>query len=323
MTDRLAARYRRFAEVEAHGHSPLYEALAHGVAADPVVLGFLAGLPAEKQQPNLLFAAVRHVTGTLADFPAFRAALLRQQEAVRAVMLSRSTQTNEPARCAVLLPVLSGLSGPLALLEVGAAAGLCLLPDQYGYEYDGHQLAGRNPDGPVFVCRASSETPLPAAVPQVIWRAGLDLNPIDPRDHDQAAWLETLVWPDQPHRLAHLQGALAIARAEPPPVRRGDLLTDLAAAAMGAPGRATLVVFHTAVLAYVVGRAARAAFAAQVRNLGAVWISNEVPGVFPDIVAKVPGRGPRGAFLLAVDGEPVAWTDPHGAWIDWIAEPGN
>ena len=21
---------------------------------------------------------------------------------------------------------------------------------------------------------------------------------------------------------------------------------------------------------------------------------------------------------MAVDGEPVAWTDPHGAWIDWF-----
>ena len=27
------------------------------------------------------------------------------------------------------------------------------------------------------------------------------------------------------------------------------------------------------------------------------------------------------AFLLAVNGEPVAWTDPHGAWIDWVTAP--
>jgi hypothetical protein len=44
-------------------------------------------------------------------------------------MLSRSTQTNEPARCATLLPVLAQLPQPLALNEVGASAGLCLLPD--------------------------------------------------------------------------------------------------------------------------------------------------------------------------------------------------
>jgi hypothetical protein len=23
--------------------------------------------------------------------------------------------------------------------------------------------------------------------------------------------------------------------------------------------------------------------------------------------------------MLAVDGEPTAWADPHGAWIDWLA----
>jgi hypothetical protein len=34
-------------------------------------------------------------------------------------------------------------------------------------------------------------------------------------------------------------------------------------------------------------------------------------------------RGPRGAFLLAVDGVPTAWTEPHGGWIEWIAEEGK
>lgn len=50
----LSTRYRRFAEVEARGRSPLYEALANGVAADPEAIGFLLTLPKEKQQPNLL-----------------------------------------------------------------------------------------------------------------------------------------------------------------------------------------------------------------------------------------------------------------------------
>jgi hypothetical protein len=320
MTERLAARYRRFAEIEAHGHSPLYEGLALGVAGDADVLAFLSGLPPDKQQPNLLFAAVRHVAGIQADVPSFRSALLAQPDRVRAVMLSRRTQTNEPARCAVLLPVLARLPQPLALLEVGAAAGLCLLPDRYGYDYGGNRLG----DGPpVFACKAHGGTPVPTALPQVIWRAGLDLHPLDPRNAEQAAWLETLVWPDQPHRLARLQSALAVAQADPAPVRRGDLLPDLRRLAAEAPAKATLVVFHTAVLAYVADPAARAAFAAAVGTLGAVWLSNEAPGVFPSVVARVPERGPRGAFLLAVDGEPIAWTDPHGAWIEWIEKTGQ
>ena len=45
-------------------------------------------------------------------------------------MMVRSTQTNEAGRCAALLPVLALLPQPLALLEVGTSAGLCLFPDR-------------------------------------------------------------------------------------------------------------------------------------------------------------------------------------------------
>jgi hypothetical protein len=90
------------------------------------------------------------------------------------------------------------------------------------------------------------------------------------------------------------------------------------ALAAQAPRTATLVVFHTAALAYVPDAEDRAEFARSVRRLGAVWISNEAPAVFPDVAAKVRASGPPGHFLLGVDGEPMAWTDPHGASIDWI-----
>ena len=83
-----------------------YEAIARGVAADEEIIGFLLSLPKAKQQPNLLLAAVRHLSGTPTDWPGFRRSLLANREAVRAVMQSHATQTNEPARCATLLPVL-------------------------------------------------------------------------------------------------------------------------------------------------------------------------------------------------------------------------
>src|ERR1700722_3027540 len=102
MTEAIARRFRRFAEVEASGRSPLYEALCHGIATDPAILNFLAEFPESKQQPNLLLAAVRFVCGLLSSPNEFRAALLAHQPAVRAEMLRRRTQTNEPARCAVL-----------------------------------------------------------------------------------------------------------------------------------------------------------------------------------------------------------------------------
>src|SRR5207247_3541279 len=131
-----------FAEQEARGRSPLYEALARGVAADPDVVAFLMGLPRPKQQPNLLLAAVRHLFGIVSDYGGFRRHVLENAEALSALMLARSTQTNEPGRCATQLPVLAMLPQPLALIEVGASAGLGLLPDRYGYDYgDGHILS--------------------------------------------------------------------------------------------------------------------------------------------------------------------------------------
>ena len=140
MPEQTARAYRRFAALEARGRSPLYERLAEGVAQDGEVIAFLLTLPKPKRQPNLLFAAVRYRLGTPTDWADFRYRLLAEPDAVREVMLARSTQTNEPARCATLLPVLATLPQPLALIEVGASAGLCLLPDLYGYDYGSSRL---------------------------------------------------------------------------------------------------------------------------------------------------------------------------------------
>jgi hypothetical protein len=127
----VASLYQRFAEAEAHGRSPLYEELAVAIAGDESTLEFISELPRPKQQPNLLFAAVRFVCGTPRDWEHFRTSLVVYGERIRQVMMKRRTQTNEPARCATLLPLLALLPPPLALLEVGASAGLCLLPDLY------------------------------------------------------------------------------------------------------------------------------------------------------------------------------------------------
>ena len=83
---------------------------------------------------------------------------------VEAVMLERRTQTNEPARCALLLPLLAALPQPLALLEVGASAGLCLLPDRYALRLRrpparrarGAAAARCRPDG---ACRSRTRCP--------------------------------------------------------------------------------------------------------------------------------------------------------------------
>ena len=54
-----AERYRRFAQVEAAGMSPQYEALALAVSDDERVLELLARVEGPQQQPNLLLGAIR------------------------------------------------------------------------------------------------------------------------------------------------------------------------------------------------------------------------------------------------------------------------
>jgi hypothetical protein len=319
----IARRYERFAVSEARGLSPIYEQLALAVAGSPGLLTFLRSMPSERRQPNLFLAAVRHVAGVPRNGSEMEESVRLHALRIKQVMLSRTTQTNEPARCAVLLPVLAFLDQPLALIEVGAAAGLCLLPDRYGYEYGTHRVGppstGPSPSAaPVFRCVASPRTPLPPALPKVGWRCGLDLNPLDVDAPDDMGWLETLVWPGQEHRTPNLRAAIEIARTAPPKVRQGDLRVDLPAIAALAPKDMRLVVYHTAVLGYVSSRSDRYAFADTVRRSGAVWISNESPSAFAEITGVASTRPSTGHFLLSIDGKAVAWTGPHGQSIDWF-----
>ncbi len=309
-----AENYQRFAW-EVAGRSPAYGALAEAVATDVDVLAFLRGLPAAKRQPNLLFAAARYLLGVPADIDTLRGLVRDRAGELATVMRARRTQTNEPARCATLLAALSTLDEPLALLEVGASAGLTLLPDVYSYDYAGHLVPGIDPDAPTLTCQPHGPVPLPDRVPTVAWRAGIDLNPLDATNSDDAEWLRCLVWPGEGDRAARLDAALATARRHRVPVHRGDLVEDLARVAAMAPPEATLVVYHSAVLAYV-DSDTRRAFADAVRELGAVWLSNEAPGVLSGLEQSI---GPRErAFVLVRDGNDVlAYTDSHGAWIDW------
>src|SRR6266404_7322948 len=93
---KVATAYLRFAEDEVRDRSPLYNQLSRGVASDPEVIGFLLTLPREKRQPNLFLSAARHLFGTPAGWDQLRSRVLQDKDALRAVMLARSTQTNEP-----------------------------------------------------------------------------------------------------------------------------------------------------------------------------------------------------------------------------------
>jgi hypothetical protein len=308
------------------GDSPCFSGWAAAVAEDQEVLAWLTTLPAIKQQPNLVFAAARwHGVPAPGPYDALRAALLGDDGAIRATILERSTQTNEAGRMATLLPAIAslGLSEPISLLEVGASAGLCLYPDRWGYAWEtdaGTVLLGEEPR---LACAVRAGTPpLPDRLPRVAWRGGLDLNPGDVTDADAMAWLENLVWPEQDERRERLRHAIGIARAEPPHLVRGDLLTDLPELIEVAASHGPVVVFHSAVIAYL-EPADRERFHDLMTGLvadGAChWISNEGKRVLP----RVTGTGPavpedHSTFVTGVDGRAVAWTHGHGRTMCWV-----
>lgn len=305
----IAERYLRFAQTQAAGSSATFETWARGFAEDAELLAFVAPLPRIKQQPNLVFAAARWHGATPGSLRSLRATLLDGGDAVRATIMARSTQTNEPARGAILAWGLSRLRGPLALLEVGASAGLVLGFDRYSYRFpDGYTLHPAHGPSRVAIDIPSS---FPRAMPEVAWRAGLDLNPLDPGDADTRAWLTNLVWPEHHERRERLEAALEMAAASDIQVHRGDLLTNLSDLAASAPADATLVIAHSAVLAYLPPER-RDEAVTQMRSLGH-WLSFEAPGIAPGVIP--PPDAAAGSFTAALDGVPFATATGHASGL--------
>lgn len=303
----------------AAGDSPCFEEWALGVAGDEQVLAWLATLPALKRQPNLVFAAARwHGAPAPGPYAGLRQVLTEHEPAVRATVMARATQTNEVGRLATLVPVLAMVDGPLALVEVGASAGLCLHPDRYDYAWPpAGELRGSG--GPLLTTRATGPLPVPPAHPEVAWRGGVDLHPLDVTDEDDVAWLHNLVWPEQDERRERLRAAVDVARREPPVLRTGDLFDHVEGLVDEASRHGTPVVFHSAVVAYL-DEPARERFHDLMSGLVASgrcrWISNEGRRVLPRVTGDL--AVPSGRFVTALDGVPVAWSHGHGHTVDWL-----
>jgi hypothetical protein len=342
--DRLAASFRRFAEQEAEpAFSPLYARLCRGIASDPQVLALAADTPPGQPPPNLLLAAVHYlllkgVRHPLAAFypsltsqpdsadayPAFQSFCLEYASDIRALLLSRRVQTNEVARSACLLPAFELVArrtarAPLSLIEVGASTGLNLLWDHYGYDYGDGRRYGV-PDAPLQIScalRGSILPPLPSRLPDVAFRVGIDLNPVDIQDADAVLWLRALIWPEHHERVSRLNQALDIASARRPEVLAGDALSLLPEVAARAAADTTLCVFHSVTI-YQFSREQRERLTTLLLGLSArrsvFRISFERPAAAEDhqlcLFSYV--QGSQTEQLLA-------HCSAHGRWLEWLA----
>lgn len=318
--------YRWFAD-ETAATSPTWQRLCLWVAGEPEVHRPLGALPGQARQPNRFLAAIRYLGGPTEPGDDFREWFEGEWPRIRPLLLTRTTQTNEPGRCAVTAPLLASLDGPVSLLELGASAGLCLLPDRYAYQYDDStplRAPAATDASPVLRCDVEGPAPADPQGLVVAARLGVDLNPLDPRDDDTRRWLRALVWPGEEDREERLARALDVAAADPPSIVQADVTDEPARLIPGlverlrreTPG-AIPVVVHSATLAYL-DRAARDEVCDAIVASGARWISFEGPSVVGRIAERIEGPRPGyGSFVVALDGEPVAWAQHHGRRVRW------
>ncbi|MFM2077958.1 MAG: hypothetical protein RJA49_1848 [Actinomycetota bacterium] len=349
----LSERFRNFGQISTRSRAPLYSRISTAVADDPDVLQLLQTAPEPQQLPVLLFAAVHHLLlggagphlaahypnlSTLpptdpADDPAvaFHEFALAHTDELTALIATRHTQTNEVGRCAQFVPpfgLLATECGALAHVDVGTSAGLNLLLPRYSYEYE----PGGSVGGPSSVhvhCSTTGAVPVPAAMPEIAASVGLDLMPIDVLDDDAVRWLEACVWPDQADRFARLVGAIALARTDPPDVRRGDAVHDLDAVVREAAAHGHPVVTNSWVLNYLPDDT-RAAYVDELQRIGTAidlsWVIAESPAQTPGLPVATT-EPPEELTVLSLvrwrGGERsvqrLATTHPHGYWLRWEA----
>ncbi len=252
--------------------SPLYAALARAVALDPDMLALAAHVPAGQPVSNLLFSSIYYLllsgiahpaaayfAGVAANplpadaaYPAVRDFCQLHRQKLIPMLQTRRVQTNEAQRSAIWLPAFEHIAQqtarrPLAMLEIGASAGLNLHWDRHFYRYDARS-AGDSAATLQLTCTVNGAMPPPLpqqTLPVLAWRCGIDLNPIDIHDDDAVAWLRALIWPEQHHRVEMLKRAAEVARANPVTIHRGDAAALLPGILAQVPRDLTLCLCHS------------------------------------------------------------------------------
>jgi hypothetical protein len=348
----LAQVYRHFGEVVAAGTSPLYARVAVALSESDEALRAIEAVPARKRHPTVVLAAL-HDLALAGRAPALAAAcaagdgeaaagaaidtLRRMTDSVVAIVVRRRTQTFETGRCAVLYPAIAEAArrvgaNAVGLVDVGRSAGLNLHVDRIGITYsDGRSLG--DPSSPVqLACSSVGGRPIPArAVPEVVARVGVDPDPVDVTDADDARWLRACLWPDQPERAARLDAELAVAATAPPLLLRGDAVEVLPDAVARVPADALPVVTTTWALSHV-PLERRLRFLHRLDDAAAgravAWVSAEGVGVAPAVPTlgdrRASGHSIIGLALVdrsALRAEAIGRCWSQGRLLAWLAGP--
>jgi hypothetical protein len=239
---------------------------------DPDIIDFLQYV--DPDQPTLIlffsvinYVLLEHPTHNLAQFypyltpsprpaieayPAFRDLCLLHQDKIRSQLVGTRLQTNEVTRCANLLPAFELVSRlnhhqPLAMIEIGASAGLNMNWHRYSYHYDNHHLIGKRLTGVQIQCSLQGNIlpPLPAMFPTIASCQGIELLPLNIQNDAHVRWLRACIWPEEIERYRRLDAALSMAHQHPPLVYRGDACNLLPALLHTIPMDQTVCLWHS------------------------------------------------------------------------------
>ncbi|MFF3203800.1 DUF2332 domain-containing protein [Streptomyces sp. NPDC002962] len=343
--------YRHFGEVDAAGTSPLYERVAVALSESDEALDAIRTAPARKRHPALILAAL-HDLALAGRAPALAAAyasadgdaaadaaidtLLRMTGPVVAIAARRKTRADESGRSAVLYPAIAEAARrvgahTVGLIDVGRSAALNLQVDRVGISYgDGRSLG--DPSSPVQLSSSVvGDRPVPTrAMPEVVARVGVDLDPVDVTDTDDARWLRACLRPDQPERAARLEAEMALAATAPPLLLRGDAVEVLPDALARVPADVLPVVTTTWALSRF-PLESRPRFLHRLCEAAAdrpvAWVSAEGVGVAPTVPTlgdrRASGHSIIGLVVLdgpAVRSEAVGRCWSRGRLLAWLAE---
>jgi hypothetical protein len=352
------ARYAAYAE-RISSVSPSYAAWARSLDDDLVAL--LDAVPEQQRQPELLFAVARRFGADPADPGALRAVALEARPGLVAALTSATVQANDPRRLGPVMPVLQALAAatgrPLGLVDAGAAAGLCSVPDHVTLDHvpavgpvpgrtpagtadpgaPGRAVRAGTPDGRVRVHTAVAEpvvhltvavsgsVPAPRATPVRIGaRIALDPNPIDLAVPGAFDRLVEAVPPEATDRTALMREAARATLAAPPVRVRGALPGDLDRALDALPDHVEPVVMTTGTLVYVPG-AGRQQVVDRLRERGVHWVALERTGILTGVAATLPDdvdpSDPDAFATLSLDGTALAVSDAFGTRARWFRDP--
>ena len=343
LVGKVAESFRYYANTIYPGRSQLYVHLAMRVAEDEELLKVAAQASEKNALPNLFFAAVHFLllrgehhqleafypsvndTTRRYDYvyPYFRSFVLEHELEIRDIIATRSVQTNEVTRCAILVPAFALVSRqargrPLAMVEIGSSAGLTLLWDHYHYRY-GESLQCGPSNSPVQIeceLRGMNKPPIPEEFPKIAWKRGVDLNPLDLNDPKNVLWLRGLVWPEHQRRARQLEQAVEIARKKNPMIISGDALELLPKLVDQVDHDLSLCVYHSFTLSLatkthrdrlesILGKASE--------KRSVYWISFEWAKDSETPLLELARFEKR-----EVTQRKLARAQPHGEWLEWL-----